>query len=140
MISPGGPRKSGKPGCQATRKSAETPPRSQRAGAIPGRADASPPARKAAAARGSCPTSGLNLVERWFGDLDDKAIRRDVFRNVEDIQASIDAFLTAWIKDPKPFVRTATVESIAGKLSRCGRTLEKIRPGCTGSRSGKRKK
>jgi len=64
-------------------------------------------------------SSWLNLVERWFGVLDDKAIRRGVFRSVEDLKAAIDAFLKAWNKDPKPFVWTATVESIEEKLSRC---------------------
>ena len=85
-------------------------------------------------------SSWLNLVERWFGELDDKAIRRGVFRSVGDLKASISAFLTAWNKDPKPFLWTATVESITEKLSRCRRTLEKIEPGCTRPRSRKRKK
>jgi hypothetical protein len=57
---------------------------------------------------------------------------------VEDLKASIEAFLTAWNKDPKPFVWTATVESITEKLSRCRRTLEKIQPGCTSPRRRKR--
>jgi len=85
-------------------------------------------------------SSWLNLVERWFGHLDDKAIRRGVFRSVEDLKASIDAFLKAWNKDPKPFVWTATVESITEKLSRCRQTLEKIQPGCTSPQSRKQKK
>jgi len=85
-------------------------------------------------------SSWLNLVERWFGALDDKAIRRGVFRSVEDLKASIEAFLTAWNKDPKPFVWTATVESIVEKLSRCRRTLEKIQPVCTSPRTRRRKK
>ena len=85
-------------------------------------------------------SSWLNLVERWFGQLDQKAIRRGVFRSVEDLKASINAFLTAWNKDPKPFVWTATVESITEKLSRCRRTLEKIQPGCTGPRRRKKRR
>jgi hypothetical protein len=40
--------------------------------------------------------------------LDQKAIRRGGFRKVEELQVSIDAFLAARNKDPKPFVRTAT--------------------------------
>jgi transposase len=84
-------------------------------------------------------SSWLNLVERWFGHLDGKAIRRGVFRSVEDLEASIAAFLTAWNKDPKPFVWTATVESITEKLSRCRQTLEKIQPGCTSARARRRK-
>ena len=85
-------------------------------------------------------SSWLNLVERWFGELDSKAIRRGVFRSVEDLEASIDAFLKAWNQEPRPYVWTATVESITEKLSRCRRTLEKIQPGCTRPRSRKRKK
>lgn len=85
-------------------------------------------------------SSWLNLVERWFGELDDKAIRRGVFHSVEDLQASIYAFLKVWNEDPKPFVWTATVESITEKLSRCRQTLEKILPGCTSPRTRKRKK
>jgi len=86
------------------------------------------------------PTSSnwLNLVERWFGHLDNKAIRRGVFRSVADLQESIDAFLAAWNTDPKPFVWTATVESIQEKLNRCRQTLEKIQPGCTSPKSRKR--
>jgi transposase len=85
-------------------------------------------------------SSWLNLVERWFGHLDQKAIRRGVFRSVEDLKVAIDAFLTAWNKDPKPFVWTATVESITEKLSRCRRTLEKIQPGCTSPRRRKKRR
>ena len=61
-------------------------------------------------------SSWMNLVERWFGHLDDKAIRRGVFLSVADLESSIGAFLQTWNKDPKPFVWTATVESIMEKL------------------------
>jgi transposase len=84
-------------------------------------------------------SSWLNLVERWFGHLDSKAIRRGVFLSVAHLQASIEAFLEAWNKDPKPFVWTATVESIQEKLSRCRQTLEQIQPGSTSPKSRKRK-
>src|SRR4051794_22746370 len=82
-------------------------------------------------------SSWLNLVERWFGHLDNKAIRRGVFLSVADLQASIEAFLKAWNEDPKPFVWTATLESIQEKLTRCRRTLEQIQPGCTSPKSRK---
>ena len=85
-------------------------------------------------------SSWLNLVERWFGELSEKAIRRGAFGSVKDLQACIDAFLTAWNTDPKPFVWMATVDSIVEKLSRCRRTLEQIQPGCTSPRNKKRKK
>ena len=71
-------------------------------------------------------SSWLNLVERWFGELDNKAIRRGVFLSVENLEASIDAFLTAWNKDPKPFVWTATVEAILEKVGRCKAVLETV--------------
>jgi transposase len=76
-------------------------------------------------------SSWLNLVERWFGELTSKRIRRGVFVSVDDLKKAIDEFMTAWNEHPKPFVWTATVESIVEKLSRCRQTLEKIQPGCT---------
>ena len=79
-------------------------------------------------------------MERWFGELDNKAIRRGVFRSVDDLKTAIEAFLTVWNKDPKPFVWTATVESITEKLSRCRQTLERIKPGSTSPRSRKRRR
>ena len=74
-------------------------------------------------------SSWLNLVERWFGELSGKRIRRGVFVSVEDLQKAIAEFLVAWNKEPRPFVWTATVDSIIEKLSRCKQTLERIKPG-----------
>jgi len=85
-------------------------------------------------------SSWLNLVERWFGELTGKRIRRGVFVSVEDLKMAIEEFLSAWNADPKPFVWTATVDSIVAKLSRCKQTLEKIKPGCTQPRMRKNKK
>src|ERR1700751_106287 len=72
-------------------------------------------------------SSWLNLLERWFGELTSKRIRRGSLRSVEDLEKAITEFLVAWNKNPKPFIRTATVESIVQKLSRCRQTLEQIR-------------
>ena len=80
-------------------------------------------------------SSWLNLVERWFGELTGKRIRRGVFVSVEDLQQAIAEFLAAWNHDPKPLVWTATVESIIEKLGRCRQTLERIKPGCTRPRT-----
>ena len=84
-------------------------------------------------------SSWLNLVERWFGELTRKRVRRGSFCSVEELQKAILEFLDAWNSEPKPFVWTATVESIMEKLSRCRQTLEQIQPGCTQPRSRKRK-
>lgn len=84
-------------------------------------------------------SSWLNLVERWFGELTGKRIRRGTFVSVQDLQQAIEEFLAAWNKDPRPFVWTATVQSIVQKLSRCKQTLERIKPGCTHPRMRKNK-
>ena len=84
-------------------------------------------------------SSWLNLVERWFAELTGKRIRRGVFVSVDDLKTAIEEFLDAWNTDPKPFVWTATVDSILEKLSRCKQTLEKIKPGCTQPRMRKNK-
>jgi hypothetical protein len=79
------------------------------------------------------------LVERWFGELSSQCIRRGAFGSVEDLKEAISEFLAAWNEKPKPFVWTATVESIMEKLSRRRQTLEKIQPGCTAPRSRRKK-
>ncbi|MGH7489117.1 MAG: IS630 family transposase, partial [bacterium] len=84
-------------------------------------------------------SSWLNLVERWFGELTGKRIRRGVFVSVDDLKTAIDEFLAAWNEDPKPLVWTATVDSIVEKLNRCKQTLETIKPGCTQPRMRKNK-
>ena len=84
-------------------------------------------------------SSWLNLIERWFGELTSKRIRRDSFLSVDNLIAAINEFLAAWNEKPRPFVWTATVESIVGKLARCRQTLEQIQPGCLAPKIRKRK-
>jgi transposase len=83
--------------------------------------------------------SWLNLIERWFAELTNKRIRRDSFLSVADLTAAIEDFLAAWNANPRPFVWTATVDSILTKLARCRQTLEQIQPGCTARKTRKRK-
>jgi len=71
-------------------------------------------------------SSWLNLVERWFRELTDKAIRRGVFGSVPDLVAAIEAYLTANNEDPKPFVWTATADEILEKVRRGRVALEAI--------------
>jgi transposase len=85
-------------------------------------------------------SSWLNLIERWFGELTSKRIRRGSFFSVPDLIAAIEEFLEAWNENPRPFVWTATVESIVAKLSGCRQTLEQIRPGCTLPRQRKQRR
>ena len=63
-------------------------------------------------------SSWLNLVERWFRELTDKALRRGVFHSVPDLIASIEDYLAAHNDDPTPFVWTATAEYILAKVAR----------------------
>ena len=84
--------------------------------------------------------SWLNLIERWFGELTCKRVRRGSFFSVAELQQAIQEFLAAWNEAPRPFVWTATVESITARLSRCRQTLEQIQPGCTLPRTRKKKR
>ena len=63
-------------------------------------------------------SSWLNQVERFFGLITDKAIRRGSFRSVKELVNQIDHFISQYNKNCKPFVWTATAESILAKLER----------------------
>jgi transposase len=71
-------------------------------------------------------SSWLNLVERWFRELTDKAIRRGVFHSVPDLIAAIEDYLKVHNDDPKPFVWTASIDSILEKVGRCKAVLETV--------------
>jgi len=71
-------------------------------------------------------SSWLNMVERWFGKLTDKAIRRGVFHSVPDLIAAIDDYLQATNEDPQPFVWTATADEILEKARRGRIALQTI--------------
>ncbi len=64
-------------------------------------------------------SSWLNLVERWFGEITRKRIRRGVFRSVLDLVAAIDEYIRLNNENPKPFVWTKNVDSILEKVSHC---------------------
>ena len=66
------------------------------------------------------------MIERWFGKLTDKAIRRGVFQSVPDLITAIEAYLTASNADPKPFLWTATPDEILTKLRRGHVTLNQL--------------
>ena len=71
-------------------------------------------------------SSWLNLVERWFRELTDKALRRGAFHSVPDLIASIQEYLDAHNNDPRPYVWTATSESILAKVARGRIALENV--------------
>lgn len=64
-------------------------------------------------------SSWLNQVERWFGLITDKMIRRGTFHSVDELERAIYAWLARWNDGPKPFVWTATADVILEKVRRC---------------------
>jgi transposase len=85
-------------------------------------------------------SSWLNMVERWFRELTDKAIRNGIFRSIPDLEKAIAEFLAAWNDNPRPFVWTAGVGEIVEKIGRARAKLEQIKPGCTEYKSRKKPK
>ena len=71
-------------------------------------------------------SSWLNLVERVFGELTAKRIRRGVFHSVPELIDTIYEYLDTYNEDPKPLVWTAKVEEILRKVSKCKAILETV--------------
>jgi transposase len=70
-------------------------------------------------------SSWLNLVERWFAGLTEKALRRDSHRSVRELEVAITRYLNASNEEPKPFVWTKTADQILAKIARFAQvTLE----------------
>ena len=63
-------------------------------------------------------SSWLNLVERWFGELTSKLLKRGAHRSVRELNAAIRAWIKTWNEDPRPFVWTKTAEQILESLAR----------------------
>jgi transposase len=71
-------------------------------------------------------SSWLNQVERWFGFLTGKLIRRGVHKSVQALEKDIREWIETWNQDPKPFVWVKTAEEILHSLAEY---LKKISPG-----------
>ena len=70
-------------------------------------------------------SSWLNLVERFFRELTDKALRRGVFLSVPDLIAKIEEYLNAHNAKGTTFIWTATADQILAKVARGRVALEK---------------
>lgn len=66
--------------------------------------------------------SWLNLVERFFAEMTNKAIRRGAFDSVTELVETINNYLKLHNRDAKPFKWTASAESIIDKVKRCRET------------------
>ena len=71
-------------------------------------------------------SSWLNLVERVFGELTAKRIRRGVFHSVPELIDAIYKYIDSYNENPKPLVWTAKVEDILRKVSKCKAILETV--------------
>ena len=64
-------------------------------------------------------SSWLNQVERWFGLITDRMIRRGTFHSVLELERAIYQWLANWNENPKPFTWRATADVILDKVRRC---------------------
>lgn len=68
-------------------------------------------------------SSWLNMIERWFRDITDKAIRRGVFHSVASLIATIEKYLELHNAAPKIFVWTKDADTILAKVAKCKEAL-----------------
>jgi transposase len=64
-------------------------------------------------------SSWRNQVERLFGFLADRMIRRGTFLGVGELEQAIYRWLAHWNQKPQPFVWKATADVILAKVRRC---------------------
>ncbi len=74
------------------------------------------------------PTSAswLNLVERFFGELTERQIRRLAVTSVEQLIDAITRYIDTRNANPRPFLWTATVQQILRKVGRANAALAKL--------------
>ncbi len=71
-------------------------------------------------------SSWLNLVERFFGLLTQKQLKRGVFTSVKELEAAITEYIDRHNETPKPFVWTKSVEEILEKVGRAKAALQNV--------------
>jgi transposase len=62
-------------------------------------------------------SSWMNQVERWFGLLTDKLIRRGVHKSVQALENDIRDWIATWNDNPRPFTWTKTADEILSSLA-----------------------
>jgi putative transposase len=72
-------------------------------------------------------SSWLNQVERWFALITQQAIRRGSFESVADLKRKINEFVEHYNQHPRPFMWTATAESILAKIERLCKVINGTR-------------
>jgi transposase len=64
-------------------------------------------------------SSWLNMVERWFGQITQKRIRRGTFQSVPQLINAIEEYLTRYNDAPIKFTWTKDADMILAKIDRC---------------------
>ena len=64
-------------------------------------------------------SSWINQVERWFGLITERMIRRGTFHTVAELERAIYQWLTRWNQEPRPFIWKATADVILDKVRHC---------------------
>ncbi len=72
-------------------------------------------------------SSWLNLVERWFGELTERRLKRGVFTSVPNLIEAIELWAEHWNDDPKPFVWHKPAQDIIAKVKRGRAALHQIK-------------
>ena len=62
-------------------------------------------------------SSWMNQVERWFGLLTDKLIRRGVHTSVQALENDIREWIATWNTNTRPFTWTKTADEILNSLA-----------------------
>jgi transposase len=62
-------------------------------------------------------SSWLNQVERWFGLLTDKQLRRGVHKNLQALERDIRSWVAQWNANPRPFSWTKNADDILERLA-----------------------
>jgi transposase len=62
-------------------------------------------------------SSWLNQVERWFGLLTDKRIRRGAHTSIQALENDIRDWITTWNANPRPFTWVKTADEILNSLA-----------------------
>jgi len=71
-------------------------------------------------------SSWLNLVERFFGVLTEKQLKRGVFTSVAELEHTIIEYIHKQNTNPKPFVWTKSAEEILKKVNRARSALDNM--------------
>jgi len=62
--------------------------------------------------------SWINMVEGWLSILTKKQIKRNSFRNVNELIRAINEFVETYEKNPRPFIWTVKADEIIRKVAR----------------------